>query len=109
MKRTLLTSEQILTELKSCEGWELTIEKRIRRTYKFQQYKEAVHFVVQIAEFAEASDHHPDIELRWGSVSVSFSTHSAGGITQVDFDSAAQVNQIVEKITNPESRGESAL
>jgi 4a-hydroxytetrahydrobiopterin dehydratase len=43
---------------------------------------------------AEKKDHHPDVELKWGSVRVTWSTHDAGGVTQLDLDAAQATDAI---------------
>jgi 4a-hydroxytetrahydrobiopterin dehydratase len=54
----------------------------------------AIAFVGQVAEIAEAMDHHPDIDIRWRTVVLRVSTHSAGGITQMDVEFANRVDAI---------------
>ena len=66
----------------------------ITRTYKFKDFSTALGFVVRVGLVAEKRDHHPDIELGWGKAKVFWSTHDAGGITQLDLDLAAAVDEI---------------
>lgn len=62
----------------------------IQRTYQFRDFVEAMKFVARVAEAAEADQHHPDILIRWNKVTLSLSTHDAGGITGKDFALAAK-------------------
>lgn len=61
----------------------------IARAYKLKDFSEALGFVVRVGLAAEKADHHPDIELGWGKARLYWTTHDAGGITQLDLDLAA--------------------
>lgn len=65
------------------------------KTFAFRTFPEAIGFVNRVAGAAEAADHHPDLDIRYNKVNVSLSTHSAGGITQKDFDLAARMEELV--------------
>lgn len=67
----------------------------IQRTYAFKDFIEAMAFVNRVAEAAEAAQHHPDILVRWNKVTLTLSTHDAGGITQKDFDLALKCDSFV--------------
>ncbi len=56
----------------------------IRRTYEFDAYLDGVTFANAVAEVAEEQQHHPTIEIEYGSVTVRFTTHEVGGITRRD-------------------------
>jgi len=73
---------QKLTEWSECGD-------AIQRTYTFADFLTSMHFVNQVAQAAEDRQHHPDILVRWNKVTLSLSTHDAGGITRKDFDFAA--------------------
>ena len=66
----------------------------LRRTYKTDGWPTTLMLVNAVGFYAEAADHHPDLEVHWGSVSVALSTHSAGGITPKDVALAKQVEQV---------------
>ena len=87
----LLTSEQITKGLRSCPGWEQYGDS-IRRTYEFPNFRVSLAFVDFVGELAEARDHHPDIDIRYSKVKLSLSTHSAGGLTEKDFDLAGLID-----------------
>ena len=70
------------------EGTELV--KEVRR----QGFAGALAFVNQVGALAEAADHHPDIDIRWDTVTLRLSTHSAGGLTEKDLSLAAQVDAL---------------
>jgi len=67
----------------------------LQRTYQFKNFVEAMAFVNKIADLAEKAQHHPDILIRYGKVTLTLSTHDAGGITEKDFELAAQADGAV--------------
>jgi 4a-hydroxytetrahydrobiopterin dehydratase len=79
--------------MKSLEGWTLAGEA-IRKEFVFGSFKEAVSFTVRLAFEAEAADHHPDITISYKRVTLAYSTHSAGGLTDKDFQGAAAADRI---------------
>jgi 4a-hydroxytetrahydrobiopterin dehydratase len=82
-KDTALTDTQIAAQLTGLAGWRHE-GGALRRTYKTDGWPTTLLLVNAIGFYAEAADHHPDLEVHWGSVSVALSTHSAGGITEKD-------------------------
>lgn len=88
----VMTEEQIQNELKSRTEWS-EMNGAIQRTYQFRDFVGAVDFVNKIADLAEAADHHPDILIRYNKVTLTLSTHDAGGVTEKDFALAAQADQ----------------
>jgi 4a-hydroxytetrahydrobiopterin dehydratase len=82
-----LNSETIREKLSGLPGWELG-DKAISRTFKFGDFPEAIAFVVRLGFAAEAADHHPDIDIRYKRVTLTYSTHSEGGLTEKDFAGA---------------------
>ena len=73
--------------LKAHPGWKRSGEA-IAKGFKFPDFAAALAFVVRVGCAAEKRDHHPDMELGWGRVRLTWSTHDAGGITQLDLDLA---------------------
>lgn len=74
--------------LASHVGWERVGAGAIAKRYAFPDFAAALGFVVRVGCFAEKRDHHPDVELGWGKARVLWSTHDAGGISQLDLDAA---------------------
>ena len=66
----------------------------IRRTVETESFPAAIALVNRVAEAAEAADHHPDIDIRWRTVTFVLSTHSAGGVTSKDIAMAAKINEL---------------
>lgn len=60
----------------------------IQRTFQFKDFVEAMKFVNTAADHAEEVQHHPDILIRWNKVTLTLSTHDAGGISHKDFEFA---------------------
>jgi len=71
------------------------VDGTLRRTYRTKDWKGALMVAVTIGHLAEAAWHHPDLALSYDKVSVSLSTHSAGGITEKDFALAAKIEEVV--------------
>src|SRR5882672_263575 len=66
----------------------------ITRTFQFRDFSGAVEFVNAIARLAEKAWHHPDIDIRWSKVTVTLTTHDAGGLTEKDFKLATQFDRL---------------
>ena len=90
----LLNPEAIQTLLMEIPKWQLEGDM-ISRTLEFPSFLEAVDAVNNIAREAEAMDHHPDIDIRWRTVRLALSTHSAGGLTTLDFQLAKKLDQLL--------------
>lgn len=80
----LLDDAAIARELAEISGWERAGDT-IVKTVKLADFKAAMGFVNEVAEIAEAQNHHPDITIQWNKVTLTLSTHAAGGLTSYDF------------------------
>jgi len=89
-----LSRPEIDARLKSLEGWTLEGEA-IRKQYTFPSFPDAIAFVNRFAPKAEAADHHPDILINYRRVTLTYSTHSEGGLTEKDFDGASMADRLV--------------
>lgn len=67
----------------------------IVRTVELPSFPAAIEVVDRVAELAEEADHHPDIDIRWRTLTFRLSTHSAGGLTERDFALAKQVDEVL--------------
>jgi 4a-hydroxytetrahydrobiopterin dehydratase len=74
-------------------GWERVSDTGLARRYTFPDFAAALGFAVRVGCYAERQDHHPDLELGWGRAKVLWSTHDAGGVTQLDLDAAEATDQ----------------
>jgi 4a-hydroxytetrahydrobiopterin dehydratase len=88
-----LTKTEAQERLKTLTGWTLDGDA-IRRQFTFAGFPEAVAFVNRLALKAQAADHHPDILINYKRVTLTYSTHSEGGLTAKDFDGAAMADKL---------------
>ena len=85
-------AQRYLAELNT--GWAVIENKKIKKEFKFKDFKQAMVFVNRVAEVAEAEGHHPDIALSWGKVKIILFTHSVGGLTENDFILASKIDEL---------------
>lgn len=88
-----LSETEISRQLQSLPGWKIE-DGQLRRTYQFENFVEAIAFVNLLVEPAENAGHHPDLLISYNRVTVSLTTHDAGGLTQKDFDLAQIVSRL---------------
>src|SRR5688572_28513693 len=91
-----VTHEEVTEYLLTLPGWQVTKEEEInklRKTYFFKKYPDAVSFVDRVAEEAEEQQHHPVIVLEWGRVTVTWWTHVLEGLHINDFIMAAKTEK----------------
>jgi 4a-hydroxytetrahydrobiopterin dehydratase len=89
----LLSDAEIQSRLSELSGWTLQ-GKEIQCTRKFKDFVEAINFVNRLVEPAEAAGHHPDICVSYNTVTISMTSHDAGGLTESDFTMAKTISQI---------------
>jgi 4a-hydroxytetrahydrobiopterin dehydratase len=70
-------------------GWARAGDGAIAKKFVLPDFASALAFAVRVGCYAEKRDHHPDLEVGWGRARVSWSTHDAGGVTQLDLEAAA--------------------
>ncbi|MBO0679560.1 4a-hydroxytetrahydrobiopterin dehydratase [Mycolicibacterium sp. S2-37] len=90
----VLTDEQVDAALPDLDGWERA-DGALRRSVDFPAFLDGIDAVRRVAEQAERRDHHPDIDIRWRTVTFSLVTHSEGGITEKDLQMARDIDGIV--------------
>ena len=89
-----LSEEETDKNLKVIPGWQ-KIGNEIKKEFKCQNFSEAIRFVNRVAELAESMDHHPDILIhQYKIVTLTLTTHNAGGLTRLDFDLAQKIENI---------------
>lgn len=96
--RRALTPTEIVTRLSNAQGWKLTGDGdnvAIEKTYTFENYYETISFVNALAFIANAQDHHPDLSVHYNRCVVRFNTHDVKGISETDFECAAQADALV--------------
>jgi 4a-hydroxytetrahydrobiopterin dehydratase len=92
----LLDDAAITGRLKELPNWRRDGQE-IRRRMKAPSFMSGIEVVREVARAAENADHHPDIDIRWRTLTFALSTHSAGGLTGKDFDLAAQIDAIASR------------
>ena len=90
-----IQAERALALLGEVPGWGLE-GASVRRQFVFGGFADAIAFVVRLGFAAEAADHHPDVLISYKRVTVTFTTHSAGGLTNRDFEGAKTANRVAE-------------
>lgn len=90
----LLTDADVARELAALPGWERRGDA-IAKRFQLATFPDAIAFVVRVGFLAEAANHHPDLDVRWRSVTVSLSTHDAGGLTALDVALAGKIEGVV--------------
>ena len=92
-----LTDAEIAALKPQVPGWivvEVDRVKRLRRTFEFPDFRAAMDFAVRVGELAEAEQHHPDLHVAWGRVTVEIWTHKIRGLHQNDFILAAKCDRL---------------
>ncbi len=90
---SLLTESEIAAALGQSAGWERAGDS-ITRTVTLGDFRDAMLYVGAVAHLAQAANHHPDIAISWNKVTLTLSTHSAGGLTGADFALAGQISAL---------------
>ena len=89
---TALPAEEAQKLHAELQGWQLK-EKRISKSFKFDNFEDAMKLAQKIAVVAEQEGHHPDLHIRWGELSVEVWTHKIGALTENDFILAAKIDR----------------
>lgn len=84
---------EVSHRLKTATGWTREGDA-IRKQYTFANFPDAIAFVNRLAVEAEKADHHPDILVSYKRVTLTWSTHSEGGLTAKDFEGAATADRL---------------
>ena len=96
MQVSKLDDAQIQERLREAPGWQAA-DDMLAKTFTFASFIESMQFVNRLAQAAEDAQHHPDIDIRYSKVTISLSTHDAGGITEKDFAMAQEADAVAER------------
>jgi 4a-hydroxytetrahydrobiopterin dehydratase len=88
--RSKLSDVEIHRALGGLNGWSRRGDALVK-TFTFQRFADGIAFVNRVARIADEMDHHPDIDIRYTKVTMSLSTHDAGGVTKTDFQLAERI------------------
>jgi 4a-hydroxytetrahydrobiopterin dehydratase len=89
-----LTRDEATRRLPDLDGWRLEGEALVKQ-FTFAGFPEAVAFVNRLVPGAEAADHHPDITINYKRVTLIYTTHSEGGLTDLDFEGARLADSLI--------------
>ncbi|MCA1706975.1 MAG: 4a-hydroxytetrahydrobiopterin dehydratase [Actinobacteria bacterium] len=95
----LWDDERVTDALQDLTDWQRD-GNAIVRTATLSSFPAAIEAVRAVAEIAEARNHHPDIDIRWRTVTFRCSTHSQGGITDLDIELAGQIDRVLTGAAN---------
>ena len=90
----VLSDDDVDAVLPELDGWERS-DGALRRSVEFPAFLDGIDAVRRVAEHAESKDHHPDIDIRWRTVTFALVTHSEGGITDKDLEMAREIDGIL--------------
>ena len=91
-----LSPEECARAVSELSGWSIESDA-LQKTFTLEDFPEAVLFVSALVPGAEAADHHPDLAIHYRRVIVRYSTHSEGGITDLDFELAEKIDTLVDE------------
>ena len=92
----LLTDTGIANRLSNLRGWKHE-GAFITKTFEFKSFMDGIDFVGKVAAVAEREEHHPDIHVRYATITLSVQTHSEGGVTEWDLDLAEAVEKMLKR------------
>ncbi|WP_433214850.1 4a-hydroxytetrahydrobiopterin dehydratase [Dactylosporangium sp. CS-047395] len=90
----VLGNGEVSAALERLAGWSGD-GQGIERSVTASSFLDGIRLVAEVAHVAENADHHPDIDIRWRTVTFRLSTHSAGGVTEKDIALAGQINELI--------------
>ena len=79
--------------MKTPTGWH-EANRALQREFEFPSFADAIAFVTRVAGLAEVENHHPDVDIRYRRVTVRWTTHPAGGITERDLELALRTSEV---------------
>ncbi len=97
----VLTDDEVDAAAAELDGWDRA-DGALRRSITFPAFLAGIEAVRRVGAHAESEDHHPDIDIRWRTVTFALVTHSEGGITDKDVQMARDINGIVAELSSPE-------
>jgi 4a-hydroxytetrahydrobiopterin dehydratase len=96
--RELLTADELSGALTDLHPDWTGSPDALTRSIEFADFMTAVEFINDLAPACEARDHHPDLGLRWRSIDIVLSTHSAGGVTRMDVVLAQVIDEVAAEL-----------
>lgn len=93
-----LSADDVAKVLSELDGWDGGTD-HLRRSVKAPSFSVGIRLVDAVAEIADGMDHHPDIDIRWTTITFTCSTHSAGGVTDLDVVLARRIDDLASSMT----------
>lgn len=90
----VLSDDEVDAAAAELDGWQRS-DGALRRSVTFPSFLDGIQAVCQVAELADRADHHPDIDIRWRTVTFALITHSEGGITDKDLQLAREIDRVL--------------
>ncbi len=91
----LIHEDELEALLKKLPEWDVE-DKTIVRIMEFDDYMEGIDFVNAVAEIAEEAGHHPDIDIRWCTITIRLTSHDVGGLTELDLELARKIDTLLD-------------
>ena len=95
---TVLSDDEVDAAAATLNGWQ-RLDVALVRSVTFPGFLDGIDAVRRVAEYAERADHHPDIDIRWRTVTFALVTHSQGGITAQDVDLARAIDGLLANLS----------
>ncbi len=89
-----LKGQELQDYAEAVSDWDVIDEHHIKRTFEFDNFKQALDFVNRVGDLAEDQGHHPNICFTWGEAEITFYTHKVDGLSEADFVMAAKVDDL---------------
>lgn len=96
----LLSPDNLASAIRELDGWDGDTSG-IRREITAPTFLDGIRLVDDVAQVAERLDHHPDIDVRWRTVTFRLSTHSTGGVTDLDLALARRIDELAARLGAP--------
>jgi 4a-hydroxytetrahydrobiopterin dehydratase len=93
MSKGRLSKQETAVGLRNLDGWSL-VKRNLHRMFEFKDFTQAFAFMKRVALAADRMDHHPNWSNAYNKVIIDLSTHSAGGLTKIDFELAKKIQKI---------------
>jgi 4a-hydroxytetrahydrobiopterin dehydratase len=93
MSKGKLSKQEVKTGLRKLDGWSL-VKGNLHHVFGFKDFTQAFGFMKRVALAADRMDHHPNWSNAYNKVTIDLSTHSAGGLTKIDFELAEKIQKI---------------
>ena len=94
----VLSDDEVDATAATLNGWQ-RVDGALVRAVTFPGFLDGIDAVRRVAEHAERADHHPDIDIRWRTVTFALVTHSQGGITAQDVDLARAIDGLLANLS----------